>query len=95
MRAPAEVVGGRDVREEVEALLVAEVRARLDEPRGVDDERRLAVRLLRLDEAGHAVEAHEATLRSSYAGGTPAWTASWSRMIPSISCSGRGGQPGT
>ena len=49
----------------------------------------------RLDEPRHGVEAQEATLRSSYAGGTPAFTASWRRMIPSISCSGRGGQPGT
>jgi len=39
----------------------------------------------------HAV----ATGRRSYAGGTPARTASCRRMIPSISASGRGGQPGT
>jgi hypothetical protein len=70
--APAEVVDGRDVREEVESLLVAEVGARLDEPRRVDDERRLAVRVLALDEARNAFEGQLATPRISYAGGTPA-----------------------
>ena len=70
--APAQVVDGRDVGEEVEALLVAEVRARLDEPRGVDDERRLVVRVLALDQAWDALEGQLATPRISYAGGTPA-----------------------
>ena len=94
--APAEVVGGGDVGEEVEAVLVAEERARLDEPGGVDDERRLAERLARLDDAGHAgVRRHSATPRISYAGGTPPRIFSCSRTIPSISASGRGGQPGT
>jgi hypothetical protein len=63
--APAEVVGGGDVREEVEALLVAQVRARLDEPSGVDDERGLAVRLARLDETRNAFVGQEATPRIS------------------------------
>ena len=44
--APAEVVGGRDVREEVEPLLVAQVGAGLEQRRRLDDERRLAVALL-------------------------------------------------
>ena len=69
--------------------------ARLDEARRVDDERRLAVRVLRLDEAGNAFVAQRRRPRISYAGGTPASTFSCRRMIPSISASGRGGQPGT
>src|SRR5581483_1847657 len=94
--APAEVVGGGDVREEAEVELVAEVEARLAQPRGVDDERRLAVRLLRLDEARDArVVVQEATPRISYAGGTPASTFSCRRTMPSSSASGRGGHPGT
>jgi hypothetical protein len=63
--APAEVVDRRDVGEEVEALLVAEVEARLDDPGGIDDERRLAVRILALDQAGYALEGQEATPRIS------------------------------
>jgi hypothetical protein len=63
--APAEVVGGRDVGEEVEAELVAQVEAGLDEARRVDDERRLTVGLLRLDQAGYAAEIQEATPRIS------------------------------
>jgi hypothetical protein len=51
---PAEVVGRRDVREQRETLFVAEVRAGLDEPRRVDDERGLPVRLLALDQARDA-----------------------------------------
>jgi hypothetical protein len=54
--APAQVVDRRDVGQEVEALLVAQVRARLDDAGGIDDERRLTVRLLALDEAGDALE---------------------------------------
>jgi hypothetical protein len=41
------------------------MRARLDKPRGVDDERRLAVRLLALDEPGHAFVSQLATPRIS------------------------------
>ena len=52
--APAEVVDAAEVGEHVEPLLVAQVRARLDDPRRVDDERRLAVRLERLDDPGYA-----------------------------------------
>ena len=94
--APAEVVGGGDVAQEVEAVLVAEHGASLDEPGRVDDERRLAERLPRLDKSGNAgVGAHSATPRISYAGGTPPRIFSCRRMMPSISASGRGGQPGT
>src|SRR5437867_12944519 len=92
--APAEVVDGRDVGEEVEALLVPEVRAGLDDARRVDDERRLAVRLLALDEPGDSLVSQLATPRISYAGGTPALIFSWRRPMPSMSASGRGGQPG-
>ena len=93
--APAEVVDGADVGEEVEALDVAQVQARLGQPRRVDDERQLPVRLDSLDETRNALEGQLATPRISYAGGTPACTFSCSRMIPSISASGRGGHPGT
>ena len=94
--APAEVVGRGDVAQDVEAVLVAQAGARLDQPRRVDDERRLAERLPRLDEAGNArVRGHSATPRISYAGGTPPRIFSCSRTMPSMSASGRGGQPGT
>ena len=93
--APAEVVDGCDVGQEVEALLVAQVRARLDDPGRVDDERRLAVRVLALYQARYAFEGQEATPRISYAGGTPALIFSWSRTMPSSSASGLGGHPGT
>ncbi len=93
--APAEVVDGRDVGEEIEAFLVSEVRAGLDEAGRVDDERRLAERLLALDQPGDAFKGQLATPRISYAGGTPALIFSWSRTMPSTSASGRGGQPGT
>src|SRR5581483_3427528 len=94
--APAQVVGRGDVGEEAELELVAEVAAGFEQPRGVDDERRLAVGLLRLDEARNSVElGQEATPRISYAGGTPASTFSCRRTIPSRSASGRGGHPGT
>ena len=62
---PVEVVGGRDVREEVVALLVAEVQGGLDESRGLDDDGRLAVRALLLDEPGNGFQAQVATSRSS------------------------------
>src|SRR5436190_13465100 len=79
---PAEVVDGGDVREKVEPSLVAEVEARVDEARRIDDECRLAVGLPHLDEARYAVPAQEATPRTSYAGGIPATTRSCSRTIP-------------
>jgi hypothetical protein len=63
--APAEVVDRRDVGEEVEAFLVAEVQARLDETRRIDDERRLAARVLALDEPRNTLKAQLATPRSS------------------------------
>jgi hypothetical protein len=64
--APAEVVGGRDVGEKREALFVTEVRAGLDEPCRIDDERGLAVRLLALDKTRNAfVGAQVATPRIS------------------------------
>ena len=98
--APVEVVGRRRCREEVEAVLVAQVLARLEEPRRLDDERRLAVRSFALRRRSPGTSLSQlGQLRPpraiSYAGGTPAWTASCRRMIPSISASGRGGQPGT
>src|SRR5262245_43533253 len=93
--APAEVVDRRDVGQEVEALLVAQIRTCLDEPGRVDDERRLVVRVLALDKPRDSLEGQLATPRISYAGGTPALIFSWSRTIPSSSASGRGGHPGT
>jgi len=93
--APAEVVDGRDVGQEVEALFVAEVRTGLDDAGRIDDERRLPVRVFALDEPGDAFERQLATPRISYAGGTPPLIFSWRRMMPSTSASGRGGQPGT
>src|SRR5581483_9959620 len=63
--APAEVVGRRDVGQEAEALLVAEVPGRFDEPARLDDERRLAVRLAGLDQPGDFLVAQLATSRSS------------------------------
>ena len=96
--APAEIVGCGDVDEHVEPRLVAEVGAGLDDARGVDDQRRLAVLLARLDEPRSRLvpgAAHSATPRMLYAGGTPALIFSWRRTMPSISASGRGGQPGT
>src|SRR2546421_1016961 len=58
LRRPPEVVRRREVGEHVEPLLVAQVRARLDEPRGVDDQSRLAIRLPRFDQPGNRLEAH-------------------------------------
>jgi hypothetical protein len=64
--APAEVVGRRDVGQDREALLVAEIGTSLDEPRRVDDERGLAVGLSALDQPGNAfVRAQVATPRIS------------------------------
>jgi hypothetical protein len=63
--APAEIVDRRDVREEVEALLVAEMEACLDDSRRIDDERRLVVRVLPLDETWYAFESQLATPRIS------------------------------
>ena len=93
--APAEVVRRREVAQHVEACLVAEVQARLGDAGRVDDERRLPERLACLDESGDSLVAHSATPRISYAGGTPARIFSCRRTMPSISASGRGGQPGT
>jgi hypothetical protein len=93
--APAEVIDWSDVREEVESFLVAQIRAGLDEPGRIDDERRLAVRVLALDQARNSFEGQLATPRISYAGGTPALIFSWRRTMPSINASGRGGHPGT
>ncbi len=61
----AEVVGGRDVGEEAEALDVAEVDRGLRQPRGLDDERRLAVRLRDLDQSRGRRVAQLATPRIS------------------------------
>ena len=74
---------------------VAQVEARLDQPRRIDDERRLAVGFSGLHDAWNALVHHSAAPRISYAGGTPATTFSCSLTMPSISASGRGGQPGT
>ena len=77
-------------------MLVAQVLRRLADARGIDDERDLAQGLDRLDQARDpGVVAQGATVLASYACGTPAWIRSCSRTIPSSSCSGRGGQPGT
>jgi hypothetical protein len=61
-RVPAEVVGGGDVGEEGVPLLVPEVLAGLAQARGLDDEGRLSVGLLRLEQPW---DAQEATPRSS------------------------------
>ena len=63
--APAEVVGGGDVGEEREAVLVAEAGRRLDQPGRLDDDGRFAVGLANLDETGYSVPAQLATPRSS------------------------------
>ena len=54
--APAQVVHRRDVGEQREPLLVTEERAGLEQPRRIDDERRLAVCLAALHEAGDSFE---------------------------------------
>ena len=63
--APTEVVRGGDVREEREPVRVAEVGRSREQRVRLDDQRRLAVGLARLDEPGDAVEAQLATPRSS------------------------------
>jgi hypothetical protein len=63
--SPAEVVDRRDIGQEAEALRVAKVGARLEEPRGIDDERDLAVSLLALDEPRDSFERQLATPRIS------------------------------
>jgi hypothetical protein len=63
--SPAQVVDRRDVGQEAESLLVAEVRASLDQPSGVDDECCLAVRILALDESRYSLEGQLATPRIS------------------------------
>jgi hypothetical protein len=60
--APAEVVGRGDVREEDVTLLVPEVLAGLAQAGGLDDERRLAVGLLGLEQPRNV---QDATPRSS------------------------------
>jgi hypothetical protein len=64
-RAPGEVVRGSDVGEEPEPLDVAEMEARFDQSSGIDDDRRLPVRFLRLDEPGNAFVGQDATPRIS------------------------------
>src|SRR5581483_7489134 len=92
---PEQIVRRDDVREHLEAELVARVLAGLADALALDRDRRLAERFAFLDEAGNRVVPHVATSRRSYAGGTPARCASCKRMIPSINASGRGGQNGT
>ena len=64
-RTPAEVVRGAEVGEEVEALGVAQVETGLDQAGRIDDQGRLAVLLLRLDQSGNALERQDATPRIS------------------------------
>ena len=68
-RAPAEVVRRRDVGEHREALLVAQVPAGLDQPRRVDDQRRLRRRPPASRRARGLLVGQVATSRISYAGG--------------------------
>jgi hypothetical protein len=63
--APAEVVGGREIREVREPLRVAKVEAGFDQPCWVDDEGRLAVFFLGLDYPRYALVAQVATPRIS------------------------------
>jgi hypothetical protein len=63
--APAEVVRRCDVGEEPEALDVAKVQAGLDEACRIDDEGRLVVLVLALDEPRDAFEGYVATPRIS------------------------------
>jgi hypothetical protein len=65
LRAPAEIVGRRDVRQVVEAQLVAKVKGGLDETRRIDDECGLAVPFENFDEPGDAVVVQDATPRIS------------------------------
>ncbi len=87
MRSPTEVVDRGDVREEVEPFRVTEMLRGREQAGRVDDDGRLVVCAANLDDAGDVgkrLRAQEATLRSSYAGGTPARTASCRRTMPSI-----------
>jgi hypothetical protein len=61
-RGPTEVIRRSDVREEREALLVPQVLAGLAQALRLDDERRLAVRLPRLEQARNV---QDSTPRSS------------------------------
>ena len=64
--SPAEVVGRRDVAQEVEARLVAEVAARLHETRRIDDDGGPTSGFACLDDAGSTGDdgrAHSATPR--------------------------------
>src|SRR5207237_6647157 len=87
-RAPAEVVRGGHVREEREALLVVQVRRRLDEALRLDDDRRLVVALLLADVARDVAPGHDATPRTSSAAGIPSSTRSCSRMMPTTCADG-------
>jgi hypothetical protein len=64
-RPPAQVIDGADIGEEVEPLDVAQVQAGLDQASRIDDQGRLAVLLLRLDQSGNALERQDATPRIS------------------------------
>jgi hypothetical protein len=64
-RAPAQIVDGADVGEEAEALDVAQVQAGLGQAGRIDDQGRLPVLLLRLDQSGNALERQDATPRIS------------------------------
>jgi hypothetical protein len=67
-------------------VVVAQRRCGGEQLRRIDDDGRLADQAPFLDIPRQRVEIrYDATLRSSYAGGTPAFTASCSRTIPSIS----------
>src|SRR5206468_2017336 len=67
--APAEVVGGDDVAQQVEAELVLREGARVADPLALDRDRRLAEGLLQRDEAGRGPPVvHVATSRRAYAG---------------------------
>src|SRR6266516_961501 len=50
-RGPAQIVHGGHISEKREVQVVAQIEARLDEPGGVDDERRLPMLVDRLDDA--------------------------------------------
>jgi len=63
--APAEIVGGGDVGEEVEAELVAQVARGFRQTGRVDDQCRLGLGLANFDEPGNAVVVQDATPRSS------------------------------
>jgi len=102
--AVAQVVHGRDRREEVLPHRVAQVGRDLDELLGLHGERRhVEALLMRGHGSGHGLLHRRSELRrghafdfsSSYAGGMPARIFFWIRRKPSSTASGRGGQPGT